>query len=155
MMREGGHLRDHRAMAVSYETKYRATVGMCYLMLSLAPSILDGFNLLGWGRESVLPTVCVFKLVAGVDCPACGITRSAALVGRGQWEQSARQHPLGGLAVLLSGGIAIYGLIAATAGARWPVSLSSEVRWCRLLTWMFGVALLVVWVLRVGLQVRF
>ncbi|MBP1643499.1 MAG: hypothetical protein H6Q03_2168 [Acidobacteria bacterium] len=40
------------------------------------------------------PTFCLFKRLTGVSCPACGLTRAAALAARGQWRESFAAHPL-------------------------------------------------------------
>jgi hypothetical protein len=42
---------------------------------------------------------CPIKLVAGVPCPTCGITRACRLVLRGDFGGATRMHPLVWLAV--------------------------------------------------------
>lgn len=41
-----------------------------------------------------LGTVCYFRIVFGIPCPACGITRSLKLLLRGKVVQSFHMHPL-------------------------------------------------------------
>jgi hypothetical protein len=43
---------------------------------------------------------CLFSAVTGIQCPACGITRSVASIARGDLEASLAYHPLG---ILLAG----------------------------------------------------
>lgn len=51
-----------------------------------------------------LPTICLFRLATGLDCPACGITRAVVLAFHGQFYLSYLMHiwgvPLAALIVL-------------------------------------------------------
>ena len=38
---------------------------------------------------------CLFSTVTGIQCPACGMTRSVASIARGDLEASLAYHPLG------------------------------------------------------------
>lgn len=40
------------------------------------------------------PVFCLFRRTTGIACPACGLTRAAALLGRGQLAASVATHPL-------------------------------------------------------------
>jgi hypothetical protein len=46
------------------------------------------------------PTICLFKNVSSLPCPACGSTRSAMLITQGELKKAALQNPLGFLLVL-------------------------------------------------------
>lgn len=50
--------------------------------------------------DDLFPRVCLVKAIAGVECPACGITRSASLVLSGDWAESLRIHPAGAVVML-------------------------------------------------------
>lgn len=39
------------------------------------------------------PDLCLFHRVTGVACPACGLTRAAAALARGDFARSLRLHP--------------------------------------------------------------
>ena len=43
---------------------------------------------------------CLFSTVTGIQCPACGMTRSVASIARGDLEASLAYHPMG---ILLAG----------------------------------------------------
>ena len=40
-------------------------------------------------------TLCAFRICLNLDCPGCGITRSASALLHGDWQQSIYYHPLG------------------------------------------------------------
>ena len=40
------------------------------------------------------PDLCLFHRATGVACPACGLTRAAAALSRGELAESIRLHPL-------------------------------------------------------------
>lgn len=57
-------------------------------------------RLFGWE----IPTLCGFRLMTGMDCPGCGLTRSFIFLGHGSLEQAWNMNMLGPplyLAVLL------------------------------------------------------
>jgi hypothetical protein len=41
------------------------------------------------------PTICPFRLVTGLPCPGCGLTRSWVYGAHGDWAQSFAAHPFG------------------------------------------------------------
>lgn len=44
---------------------------------------------------------CLFKKLAGIDCPACGITHSVMALVSGDPEAAVRYHPAGPVIILL------------------------------------------------------
>ena len=50
---------------------------------------------------------CLFSTVTGIQCPACGLTRSVAAISRGDLTASMAYHPMG---VLLAS-IAIFSIL--------------------------------------------
>lgn len=40
------------------------------------------------------PDLCLFHRATGIACPACGLTRAAAALARGELAESIRLHPL-------------------------------------------------------------
>jgi hypothetical protein len=59
------------------------------------------FQFRGWG-------CCLFRRLAGVDCPGCGITRSAMALLKGDVSEAFRLHPAGPLVVALIALIVTY-----------------------------------------------
>jgi hypothetical protein len=71
-----------------------AIVGICVAIVL--------FSILSEGSEySVslfgirLPSLCPFKWITGLDCPACGLTRSLVLLFHGQFQASIRMNLFG------------------------------------------------------------
>jgi len=59
--------------------------------------------------------VCVLKVLTGIPCPTCGLTRSLCHALRGDWSASLGYHPAGiALAVALIG----WAIWAAAEGGR-------------------------------------
>jgi hypothetical protein len=52
--------------------------------------------------------ICLFKSALGVDCPACGITRSVIAMLTGDHWQAVRYHPAGPLIVAIIAFITLY-----------------------------------------------
>jgi uncharacterized protein DUF2752 len=48
------------------------------------------------------PVLCPFRLVTGLPCPFCGMTRSLLALGRGDVAASVALHPLGPLIAVLA-----------------------------------------------------
>ena len=40
------------------------------------------------------PTLCTFRLLTGVSCPTCGMTRATCALAHGQWSVAMAYHPL-------------------------------------------------------------
>ena len=84
---------------------------------------------------ALFPVPCPFKLLLGIPCPSCGMTRSWLALGRHEWPLAFRMHP-----ALASGYFLMWGYVPYALGAvagLWPrvgLSLSEgEVRGIRLL----------------------
>jgi hypothetical protein len=73
--------------------------------LSAGVIVLSMLLSLGSEREQVLlpvinqplPPLCQLKMLTGIDCPGCGLTRSFIALGHGQWGESFRFNPAGPL----------------------------------------------------------
>jgi hypothetical protein len=90
---------------------------------------------------------CLFKAVAGVDCPACGITRSASAMFRGHMGEAFRLHPAGPLVVGIIGITAVYLTLALAtehAGFEWK----KELKMFKSLELLAVGALLIVWLVK-------
>jgi hypothetical protein len=53
-----------------------------------------------WAPGIPLPHTCVSRAWFGVECPGCGLTRSAIHLVHGDWRSSLAAHRLGWLLVL-------------------------------------------------------
>lgn len=79
-----------------------AGVGAVVVARALAPDrIEDG------------PVICPFRLLTGLPCPGCGLTRSWVYLAHGQWGDSFVAHPFGVVAVAL-----VLALVVAVVAAR-------------------------------------
>lgn len=54
----------------------------------------------GRGTGSTLPHLCAIRGWLGIDCPACGLTRSLIHFSNGDWRASLADHRLGWLIAL-------------------------------------------------------
>src|SRR5690349_11305293 len=59
------------------------------------------------------PVVCPFRLLTGLPCPGCGLTRSWVYLAHGQWRDSFLVNPFGIVLAAL-----LVALIAAVVVAR-------------------------------------
>jgi hypothetical protein len=100
----------------------------------LVPLVLATLNAVIRGQ---LPGFCLFRWATGIDCPACGITRSLMAAFSGNVMESFRFHPAGLFVLLLLALMTAYFavvLLARGAGMEWR----KEVRAYR---WLDGVAI--------------
>lgn len=67
------------------------------------------------GAESG-PILCPFRLITGLPCPGCGLTRSWVHTGHGEWSAAVADHPAGPVVL----GLAVVALVwlAATRARR-------------------------------------
>jgi Protein of unknown function (DUF2752) len=61
--------------------------------------------------EGIGLLVCPFRVVTGVPCAGCGLTRSVIEAARGEWGMALRLHPLGPVFCLALMGVAASGLL--------------------------------------------
>lgn len=66
------------------------------IALALALEERPAGRLALFGRAGfTLPSVCASRMVLGVDCPGCGLTRAIVSLAHGDWRGSWRRHVLG------------------------------------------------------------
>jgi len=89
--------------------------------------------------------ICVFKEIAGIDCPACGITHSIMALCHGRIEEAFCIHPAGpvifGIVVLM----AMYLGFVLLAG-HMEVEWKKEAKAYRIVEWSVVSILLVTWI---------
>jgi hypothetical protein len=88
------------------------------------------------------PILCPFRLVTGLPCPGCGLTRSWVYLFHGQLAESLYYHPLGPIAAIA----AI--LFVLGVHKRFP----DVWRWIQSppVTKAIAAVWIVVWILRIG-----
>ena len=87
-----------------------AAAGLCVATLGAAACGALAIE----GDLSSGPTLCPFRLVTGVPCPFCGMTRSLFALGQGDLGAGVRFHPLGpALLVVAALGLWWFGRAAA------------------------------------------
>jgi len=64
---------------------------------------------------------CLFTTATGIQCPACGMTRSVASIARGDLEASLAFHPLG----ILLAGSALAAILVPTQTLRAEAAISA------------------------------
>jgi hypothetical protein len=103
----------------------------------------DGLRLPG--SDARLPTVCASRLLFGVECPGCGLTRSFVALAAGDFAESFRFNRIGWLiafAVLLQIPYRIFALRELRGG------VVVERPWLAWLGYFLLAALILNWVLR-------
>jgi hypothetical protein len=69
---------------------------------------------------------CSFGVVAGIRCPACGMTTSWAYATHGQWRDALRMHVSGTL-LAVAAAIGATGAIVSAARGQWLLRQPTEV----------------------------
>jgi len=79
------------------------------------------------------PILCPLRLVTGIPCPACGLTRSFCAMAAGRPAEAFGEHLLGPLAMACAAALGVAWGYEAAAGRRvgWlrRVAFSSRVAW--------------------------
>jgi hypothetical protein len=72
----------------------RAVRITCWLLASVCGALL----ILEMRRHGAPPqnaiSFCLFRRVAGIPCPLCGLSRACFALARGDWREMFRLHPL-------------------------------------------------------------
>lgn len=87
--------------------------------------------------------VCAFSVVFGIDCPACGITRSATALYTGDIKNSFYYHPAGPMIVGIIALITLYLILVVFTnvnGLEWrdEVKASTRIEWIALASLLIG-----------------
>jgi hypothetical protein len=61
----------------------------------ISATLAINFVYRGTSKLTSLPTLCPFRLLTGVPCPACGLSRSVGALSGGDFSTSISMHPLG------------------------------------------------------------
>ena len=128
----------------------------------LAAAIFAGGALLPPAWASAGPPLCPFRLVTGLPCPGCGLTRSLVSLLHGDVSAAVCFHPLGPVVASVLLALAIVELRrtwqAARSGPSGPASHASQLdgllggqRALDRLAWLGVAVTLVVWLLRLPL----
>jgi len=88
--------------------------GACAVLLLLTPFLrVEGENVvIGAGSfQTVVPGACLFRILTGLDCPFCGLSRGFVHAAHGQFEQAWRQNWASLPGLILVVGYALGGLL--------------------------------------------
>ncbi len=107
---------------------------------ALTVAALTGLLAGAYFYRPVLPSLCTMKIVTGIGCPGCGMTRSVIASTHGRFREAIQWHALGPLVLTSMVGL----LIATILGFRVPWSHPWTLR---VLIGFVGV-LFVYWVVR-------
>jgi hypothetical protein len=77
------------------------TPGDAVLVLAGAGSLLAA-RLITPAQSVSGPVLCPFRLLTGIPCPACGLTRSWVHTAHGQWDDAFALHAFGPALMLLA-----------------------------------------------------
>lgn len=94
-----------------------------------------------WSRSG--PPLCLVRLITGVPCPGCGMTRSVCAASHGHWSDALAFHWLGPLALAVMAGGLLVALFEASSGRR--LDLAHRCVESRSVAWTIAVVLLVRW----------
>jgi|ERR1041385_799059 hypothetical protein len=75
----------------------RKTLYLLLLGLSMAGYAWLGWNIVHEQGGDETPTLCIFKEITHLPCPACGTTRSLILLVHGKLRESLLTNPSGGM----------------------------------------------------------
>lgn len=84
-------------------------------------ALLLAFASIVWGRMVDVhdgPVLCPTRLVSGVNCPGCGLSRSFVAMAELQPTLAFAMHPVGPALFLWVWAIAFHGLVERTLGTR-------------------------------------
>jgi hypothetical protein len=93
-----------------------------------------------------IPWPCALRVVTGLPCPTCGMTRATRLALHGDFAAATHMHPLWFVVAPALGALVIAEAIAFTRVGRWGVVLESS--WVKRVGGVILAALLVVWIAR-------
>lgn len=98
------------------------------------------------------PTICLFRLTTGLDCPACGLTRAFRAMGRLDASAAFRYNPLGPLIFLVVAFAWMFALGRVCTGGALCLPLWVS-RWQIPLLWGGLTLFLLVGVVRIGYEI--
>lgn len=118
----------------------RPGIGSALVLLAaaLVPTPGVGGHLLG------LPTLCPFRVMTGLPCPGCGMTRALCCLCHGRFADALWYHPAVPLVVLGLAAAAVYGIATGKRLPERPVAVGSQIAiaacfavWlCRMAHWL-------------------
>jgi len=99
-----------------------------------------------WFPGIPLPHTCMSRICFGLECPACGLTRSIVYFAQGDWRASLETHRLGWLfavTILVQFPYRLFALARKDAfplGRRLPACFGYALIFLLIANWLFGVS---------------
>jgi Protein of unknown function (DUF2752) len=78
---------------------WRKIIGIAIAALAL---VIPIFIVQNDGDVEHSQSICPFKLLTGMPCPGCGITKSIVFLYQGEWDKSLSYHLFGPLVVVVA-----------------------------------------------------
>ncbi len=95
---------------------------------------------------SPVPWPCALRMITGLPCPTCGMTRATRFALHGDLAAATHMHPLWFVVLPALAAIVVAEGIAFARSGRWGVALESA--WTKWIGGAVLIALLVVWIAR-------
>ncbi|MCX5684439.1 MAG: DUF2752 domain-containing protein, partial [Planctomycetota bacterium] len=92
------------------------------------------------------PVLCPLRLVTGIPCPACGLTRSFCALASGRPADAFAEHLLGPLAFFFAGVLGVAWSYEVAAGRR--VEWLQRLAYSKRVAWTLGGGILAYYVVR-------
>jgi Protein of unknown function (DUF2752) len=116
------------------------------LLAFLLHELPDGRVAMRGVLQFPLPQACMSRVLLGVRCPGCGLTRSIIHLAHGEWRASWHDHRLGGLLGIVIALQIPYRLYALRRpehpllSTRWQAALGCALIGLLLANWLWDVA---------------
>ncbi|MGO9483536.1 MAG: DUF2752 domain-containing protein [Rhodomicrobium sp.] len=134
-------------MPVRGHAMWRFKMVVLFGAFATGPTIVTGTLGRSVGMQG-LPSFCLFKALTGLDCPACGITRSVSALCDFDLTGSFALHPGGPFVAALVLSLFIYFLVTLLSLGKYGLSLGTELAALNLSSRMLLPLLFIPWLVK-------
>jgi len=135
--------------ATAAQNMWRLRMFLFHLSLVAAPLVICYIS-------SILPSMplgmCIFRDIVGIDCPACGITRSVNATFHLHFHDAFSFNPTGPIVAFLALALSIYFLTAVVVGNRIQIEWRKEVQAYSYIDWGLAILLIAGWVVKTAMN---